>query len=348
MDDCNINNEGFLYILEVKDIDLPVCKIGMTTRNSQTRCAEINNSSTGDFIWEVAHQVSVNDCRSLETLVHKKLNPLRQKNREFFNINADVAYDALLSIIENQNDIKKISIDSPDIETSWKIKKPRKRKGTISKKIDPEYIDLLQMFTSLLNIKGTPFGQLNKPSFGMSDGNEGVQWNIVVLTNTKEVRLGVNLEGKKYSNWPVASLILSELREPTLQMLNRQVRRPSDIYIQFLRDAWQVTSRPAIKEQTIGRKIVPICDLSKDLWNLILMESIECLNADKSHRGRNKQQITLANKPKNGEQKRTMEVSPHLIIWTPIDMSGNIELQLKRGLTDLRPIYEWMMKTSQP
>ena len=42
--------EGYVYILEVKDIVLPVCKIGMTTRTPNKRCAEINNSSTGDFI----------------------------------------------------------------------------------------------------------------------------------------------------------------------------------------------------------------------------------------------------------------------------------------------------------
>lgn len=45
---------GYVYILGVKDIDLPVCKIGMTRRNPFDRCREINKSSTGDFIWEVA------------------------------------------------------------------------------------------------------------------------------------------------------------------------------------------------------------------------------------------------------------------------------------------------------
>lgn len=34
-------SEGFVYILEVSDIILPVCKIGMTTRSPQERCNEI-------------------------------------------------------------------------------------------------------------------------------------------------------------------------------------------------------------------------------------------------------------------------------------------------------------------
>lgn len=74
---------GFVYILEVEDIVLPVCKMGMTTRSPQERCNEINNSSTGDFIWSVAYFIYVSDCQKLESLVHSKLKPLRQKRREF-------------------------------------------------------------------------------------------------------------------------------------------------------------------------------------------------------------------------------------------------------------------------
>ena len=50
---------GYVYVLEVKDIMLPVCKIGKTSRHPNARCAEINRSSTGDFIWEVARYVFV-------------------------------------------------------------------------------------------------------------------------------------------------------------------------------------------------------------------------------------------------------------------------------------------------
>jgi len=33
---------GFVNILEVRDIDFPVCKIGYTTRHPEVRCKEIN------------------------------------------------------------------------------------------------------------------------------------------------------------------------------------------------------------------------------------------------------------------------------------------------------------------
>ncbi len=83
MDDSLSKVYGYVYILQVRDIDLPVCKIGMTTRNPQHRCEEINDSSTGDFIWEVAYSIAVDDCMALEKLVHEKLQPLKQRRRKF-------------------------------------------------------------------------------------------------------------------------------------------------------------------------------------------------------------------------------------------------------------------------
>ncbi|MGL6328244.1 GIY-YIG nuclease family protein [Aeromonas rivipollensis] len=64
MEESATDNRGYVYILEVKDIDLPVCKIGMTTRTPHDRCNEINNSSTGDFIWSVAHYIAVDNCKN--------------------------------------------------------------------------------------------------------------------------------------------------------------------------------------------------------------------------------------------------------------------------------------------
>lgn len=77
--DNSVERPGFVYVLEVQDIMLPVCKVGMTTRDPQSRCAEINAGSTGDFRWKVVHSWPVSDCRAFESLVHQKLAPLRQK-----------------------------------------------------------------------------------------------------------------------------------------------------------------------------------------------------------------------------------------------------------------------------
>jgi len=340
---------GYVYILGVKDIDLPVCKIGMTRRNPFDRCREINKSSTGDFIWEVANHVTVNDCKALESLVHMKLEPLRQRNREFFNINTDVAYTAMRSILDSQSEVIEISLEEGDVsdhEISTPTKSRRSQKIQF-RKIDSEYAEILQSFTSLTNCKGRPFGQLNKPFFGMSDGNEGVQWNIAIFTETQKARLGVNLEGKKYRNWPIATFILSELQNPGFDGLRAKLENPNCIYVRFMRDAWQVTSRPSIVEQLIGGREIPISEIDPPLWYSMLGEALDCLNEAKEYRGRNEQVVTLANQPKKGPRSRSMEVSPHLTIWTPINLSGDVMAELVAGLKRLQPVHDWISKVTQ-
>ncbi|MDE0234381.1 MAG: hypothetical protein OXM62_05190 [bacterium] len=51
---------------------------------------------------------------------------------------------------------------------------------------------------------------------GISDGNEGVQWNAGYYSHDGAVWLGVNLEGMKYDDWPVARLIEREISRPLI------------------------------------------------------------------------------------------------------------------------------------
>jgi T5orf172 domain-containing protein len=339
---------GFVYILEVKDIDLPVCKIGMTKRDPYTRCAEINNSSTGDFLWEVARYFAVNDCAKLERVIHDELKPLKQKRREFFNISAEVADKAVMSIINKQNDINIVDININDLSDTashdgGKMKKKRKKIYEF-RSIDSEYSELLLAFTSILGVKGRPFGQLNKPLFGVSDDNEGVQWNLAIYRDTGEIRLGVNLEGKVYSNWPIADFILSELKSSSLMGLTKLLSHPENIYLQFMRDAWQVASRPEIEEKYFGGNKFPFSNLDDDLWTAILKEALGCLDEKQGYRARNKQKVTYKKPPKKGDQIRLMPVSPHLTIYTPVSMEGDIEVNLKNGFKLLEPVYDWVSR----
>jgi len=348
MDERQDKVKGYVYILEVRDIDLPVCKIGMTSRNPIVRCAEINNSSTGDFLWEVAYEIAVDDCRTLESLVHRKLEPIRQRKREFFNINADVAHKALRSILNSRTDIKEVSIqeedDSP--QSISEVPNIKKVRYPTFKKIDSKYTEILQSFTAIINCKGRPFGQLNKPYFGMSDGKEGVQWNIAIYTETREIRLGVNLEGKKYINWPIATFILNELENPSIEELKNRLEARSPVLVRFTRDAWQVTSRPSISEKYIGGREIPISELGSQRWHSVLGEALDCLNEAKDYRGRARQEITLVNHPRKGARTRSMEVSPHLTIWTPIILSDDVAADLKAGVKRLGPIHEWVSRVS--
>lgn len=344
MSENDEKNKGYVYILEVKDIVLPVCKIGMTTRTPNQRCAEINNSSTGDFIWSVAHYISVDNCKALESLVHSKLAPLRQKGREFFNINAEDAHNALVSIVESQSLIKKIEPDEiitiKETQADTKKKKTKRRQNF--KRVDSEYAELLQLFASLLNVKGRPFGQLNKPHFGMSDGNKGVQWNLAISTDTGNIRLGVNLEGsEKTGRWLIAPFILSE---PNIENIKNTVQKPQNIIVRFTRDAWQGASRLNIKEEYLGGREYSLSEMDQQIWEKILKEALTCLDENKNYRSRKKQQaVTL----KSDGREVIKDISPHITVWTSFSLDGNFAENLKDKISELQPVYDWVVRASQ-
>ena len=345
MENYSDAEEGYVYVLGVKDIDLPVSKVGRTARDPAVRCAEINRSSTGDFLWEVAHQIAVSDCRKLESLVHAKLLPLRQKRREFFNLYPDDAIRAIQSIlVELAPDVRLVTIiteiQKEDSDVPRMNTRPHKRSAHPSN--DAKYVHLLDGFTELLGVKGRPFGQLNKPFFGISDGREGVQWNLAIHPNESKADVGVNLEGKKYRDWPIAALIKSELEVPALLRLVPHLRDPQNITLRFVRDAWQVTSRRDILEQYLGGREFCLSELTADLWHNILTQAIGCLNKDRNYLGRARQTVT----PVRAGPDADMEVSPHLTISTPIDPSRDPIEELSSARDRLVPIHEWASKVS--
>ncbi|MDE0713579.1 MAG: GIY-YIG nuclease family protein [Gammaproteobacteria bacterium] len=334
---------GYVYILEVKDIVLPVCKIGRTSRTPKARCEEINTSATGDFIWEVAHFVYTDDCKELEALVHRKLAPLRQKKREFFNLGADDAFIAIQSIINSQFGIKILDPPVTNPDESKKVQRKARKSGTSSgRHTDPRYARYLDIFNMVLNIKGKPFGQLNKPSFGMSDGNPGTQWNLMFTAGSDEAYLGVNLEGMKYDDWPIARLLLSERDNPSLENLKLQVKDPDELFISLRRDAWQATSRPSIENQFIGGGILSVAETDNLKWLDMVREALDCLDSARSYRGRAKQLVTL----KNGSTKE-MGVSPHLTILCEVKLGENFDDDLRQKLREMQPIYDWVKELAE-
>jgi hypothetical protein len=332
------NYKGFVYILEVSDIILPVCKIGMTTRSPQKRCDEINNSSTGDFIWSVAYSIYVDDCQKLESLVHSKLKPLRQKRREFFNLNAEDGNKALLSIFESQSEINEIEYAKADTAQQ----NNKKRRKSLAH-IRPEQVEILQSFSSLLKIKGRPFGQTGRQAFGISDGKKGVQWNLSIYSDTNNIKLGVNLEGsQKTGLWLITPFILSELKNSTIEKLKADLNTNlNNIIFIFNRDAWQGAGRLNIVEKYLGGKKFSLSEINSELWQSILEEALTCLEENKRYKGRKKNQVVTL---KNGNRKVEKDISPHLTIQIEIANDENIISNLQEGIEKLKPVYDWVNK----
>lgn len=337
-------SEGFLYVLGVRDIDLPVSKIGKTTRDPAVRCAEINQSATGDFLWEVVHHFSVSDCHRIESLVHKKLSPLRQRGREFFNISPGNAVRAIQSILLSEPGIREIVISEPESAGAPGRAKPR-MKTTYAIR-DTIHAHLLDGFTQLLGVKGRPFGQLSRPYFGVSDGREGVQWNLAVYPREGRARVGVNLEGMEYRGWPIATLINSELQFPELLRLLPDLSSPESMTLRFTRDAWQVTSRPRILEEYLGGREYLLSEMTADLWRKILEEALGCLDKDRGYRGRAIQAVTRVRGDVPDDESTDMKVSPHLTISAHIDPSSDSLEQLSAAIERLRPIHKWASMVS--
>lgn len=333
---------GFVYVLEVQDIMLPVCKVGMTTRNPKSRCEEINAGSTGDFRWKVVHEWPVNDCRALERLVHEKLRPLRQKGKEFFNLTPDDAITAIQSLLENQADISTLPYLAPQGGTP----EPRSNRKSTKHKFhreDQESANLMLTFAGMLNVQAEPFGQLNRPYFGVSDSNEGVQWNLRIYRESGAAALGVNLEGLAYGNWPIATFLLNEFKEPAMRQLLHSCSNPDAVDVSLTRDAWLPSgSRLSIVEAQIGGGIHRLSRLTEDQWSAMVSEGLACLNESKGYRGRTKQNVTHTSDGRVTEKW----VSPHLTIRTEVTPSGSTIERLQGCFDILKPVYDWVVHRS--
>jgi hypothetical protein len=111
-----------------------------------------------------------------------------------------------------------------------------------------------------------PFGNRGRVS-GLSDGNQGVQWNAGYDPRNGRRWVGVNLEGMQYQDWPVAKLIRRELRRPTLPDLVQRLDATDPVEVRWRRDYWQAASRPPIEEREIAPTPILASRLTEELWD---------------------------------------------------------------------------------
>ena len=210
-------------------------------------------------------------------------------------------------------------------------------------------LDLLELsFKSFFNVHPRPFGQKNSGKKGFSDDNNGVQWNVCVDQDTGAASLGVNLEGMKYKDWPIARLLLREKNELKLPSLSN-ISEAEEIHVGLRRDAWQAAARLPIKERNITGSNTSLSEIYTELWSDMLDEALLCLDAGKNYRGRQKQNVTLSRTGKVVER----EISPHLIIYTnlwtsPPENAEEIIDMIKTAYNRLLPVYDLVNAQTLP
>ncbi len=89
---------GYVYILINPSIPDSI-KIGYTTRSSEDRASELSRPSSVPTPFEVAYDILVSDCETVEDRLHNKFADYRvSRGREFFRISLKDAIKALEEI----------------------------------------------------------------------------------------------------------------------------------------------------------------------------------------------------------------------------------------------------------
>jgi hypothetical protein len=189
-----------------------------------------------------------------------------------------------------------------------------------------------------------PFGSRSIGWGGLSDGNEGVQWNVGFDPKRRERWIGVNLEGMKYDGWPVARLITRELRNPLLPDYLARMGDTGGIRVMWNRDYWQMASRPRIEEKYIAPTPIALSDLTPSAWHQALTGAMECMVVRGREFARATQTVTLEASGRSVEGP----VSPHLTFRLSATTIESWEQFFRDGKARLQPLYEWTEVRTAP
>jgi hypothetical protein len=194
-------------------------------------------------------------------------------------------------------------------------------------------------FTKVFGSRVRAFGTAATHVGGVSDGREGVQWRVAYDPRDGRQWVGVDLEGREYDAWPIARLILRELREISLPTVIRRNQSLRDVGLLWRRDYGQGVNRPLIQERDIAPTPIDLGDLTEPDWHAALVTARDCLNGQRKRLGRATQTVTLA----NGE---TVEgkVSPHLTFRYVAPERTEWESFLRDAKARLQPVYDWTVR----
>ncbi len=255
-----------------------------------------------------------------------------------------------LTVASRQTDPELDAIQLPRAGAAGRTRAARARKGEAGDErsklawLGSEGDEMYSAFRLVFDPQAEAFGGPPLGHGGLTDGNQGVQWNATFFPTLGERRVGVNLEGIRYDGWPIWRLISRELREPTFPELVADLDAASRIIVRWERDCWQASSRRAILEQEIEPSPMPASELTPEAWRKMLRQAADCLAPANGTLKRAKRSVTLA----ANHQQRVADVSPHLMIHVQADGPVAWLQLMQEARTELQPIYDWVVERSRP
>ena len=202
---------------------------------------------------------------------------------------------------------------------------------------------LQSAFRDVFGERCRPFGNRALAIGGLSDGNEGVQWNAGYDPRDGRRWLGVNLEGMQYDDWPISRLITRELRQSSLPNVIQEVGTTDPAHVLWTRDYWQATSRPPILEREIAPTPILLSRISEKAWRETLKGALACLDGKRQWRGRATREVTLA---RSGDRVLG-PVSPHLTFVLPAEDAVSWREFLAYAKNRMQPFYDWTVERAR-
>lgn len=202
---------------------------------------------------------------------------------------------------------------------------------------------LIDLFRKVFDCDGRRFGSLPLGLLGISDGREGVQWNAACFRSEQTASLGVNLEGMKYDDWPVARLIERELSEPLLlTQYSPGVARPEMVTVHWQRDAWQAAIRVLIEESSLSPTPIELHRLNSEGWKRALRSARECLDPKRGYRGRFRTKVTL----RGSGQMVERQVTPHIHLG--MSLTATTLDEMRAAKSNLKALHCWASHQARP
>ena len=191
------------------------------------------------------------------------------------------------------------------------------------------------------------FGSKGLGHRGICDAAQGVQWNAWVSLRDGSGVFGVNLEGMKYDDWPIARLIERELETPTLFSIVSRIPFPSRVQLSWQRDCWQARARIRTMEGDIPPSPIQLDRVTPASWLQMLEEAQQCRNPERDFRGRGRQEVTLAASSRRVERHVTPHLQFRTTLWDPMPASDDAVLAaLRRAHEELDHLLSFVAERS--